>query len=150
MADKPFPSSMGKRIRRTEERKLESRDADRLIGIWGKRGKKASDGKAIAHYQLTDAQSLSKGYFGKNFHQVLLMNMTLYELSGHLGRAVPAVFPHNLLPIPNLLVSGGIAGGTALTLFKCCSVAAKTLMCQQHCFGHKSKTQLRMGCYEEN
>lgn len=35
-------------------------------------------------------------------------------------------------------------------LYKPRSAAAKTLVCSQHCFGRKSRTQHHEGCCEEN
>jgi len=53
-------------------------------------------------------------------------------------------------------LSSLLAGGEkweiekALRLWKHCSETAKTLICYQHCFNHKTKIQHLSGCYEEN
>ena len=56
----------------------------------------------------------------------------------------------NPLHSPNLF-TGRAEWETEMALMLCkhCSAKARTLMCYQYCFGHKSKTQHHMSCCEE-
>lgn len=80
-------------------------------------------------------------------HDVIPYGMSLQSVRVSSPRCVPP----NLLPTPKLF-TGETEGETekALMLCKPCSTIAKTLGCYQHFFGHQSKTQHNMGCYEEN
>lgn len=70
---------------------------------------------------------------------------------GQLGSAVPAVAPCSSLCTPSLLAGRAAWGAAkALTLCKHCSAAAKTSLCHQCCFGHKSETQHRKSYCEED
>jgi len=60
--------------------------------------------------------------------------------------------PSNFL-IPGLLSGGGrgvLGKEKALVLCKHYSAIATALLCHQHCFSHKPKTQHHMGCCEES
>lgn len=50
----------------------------------------------------------------------------------------------------SLMGRAGWGAEKPLMLGKHCSAVTKTLMCSQHCFDHKSRTQHRPSCYEEN
>ena len=54
-------------------------------------------------------------------------------------------------PPPAYLLGGAAwEKDKALTLWAHCSAIAKTLVCHQQCFSHKSKAQYLTGCSEEN
>lgn len=88
-----------------------------------------------------------------SFLQPLLLSTMSYGIRypfHQMGSAVPAV-----TPAPNFLFSLLAAKPAweteeALTLCKQCSAIAETLLCYQHCCGHKSKTQHHMSCSEES
>ena len=78
------------------------------------------------------------------FPQLYMLNMMSYGLEyplGQLGSAVPAVSPPNSLCPPSLLTGGvGEEAEKPLALCEHCSEIAKTSLCYQHCFQHRSKT----------
>lgn len=119
---------------------------------WRKKKKEErSDARAVTYHQQTNAQPVSKqSYFRETSLQVLLLSIMSYGNKypfALLGSAVTAVSSPSLLP--TLCLCAGTAlweMEKALLQCKCCSVIAKTLVC----FGHKSKPQQHMFCYEAN
>lgn len=71
---------------------------------------------------------------------------------GQIRSTVPAMVPHSFLPTLSLL-PGNVEEWEiekTLMLFKQCPTMNKTLACYQCYFGHKSKAQHHVNCYEKN
>lgn len=78
-------------------------------------------------------------------HSSIRCGMSLWWL----GVRCPGCAPSQLLKHPWLTRGQGMLRSRKAP-DKHCSAVTKTLVCSQHCFGHKSETQLRMSCYEAN
>lgn len=83
------------------------------------------------------------------YPQLLWLSMTSDDMEypfGQLGSAVPS----QLLVQPQRPHwQGSMGNQKSMTWCKHCSVAVKTLMCYQHYFHSKFKTQNHPNCYEE-
>lgn len=82
--------------------------------------------------------------------QFLLPGMTLHCMEYSIGQfrsVVLAMSLPNLLPVLRVLTAGGrVRKEKVMTLCKHCSTTAKTLVCYQHYFTHKSKIRHHMDC----
>nr|XP_047933395.1 stromal membrane-associated protein 1 isoform X2 [Anser cygnoides] len=82
------------------------------------------------------------------------LSTMLYDTGHPFGQPGPpalAVSPPSSWGTPSVLVGRAAPGaGESLAVCKHCPVAAKIVMCYQHCFGHKPKTQQHRLCYEDN
>jgi len=102
--------------------------------------------KAGLHHMIlgkTNTVTLNVPPLSSFFPQLYTLSRMSYGMGyplGQLGSALPAVSPPSSSCTPSLLAGGVVRGaGKALTLCKHCSAIAKTPLCYQCCFQHKSK-----------
>lgn len=133
---------MGKRIERAKPRKFEDEDKKTLIRktklTW--KQSKIRNSFITSHWK-----SLAPPFS-------LLLRLSVISCgmeypSGKFGSAVPAMSPPSFLHTPVPLMKGSKRGkDKALLLCKYCSAIGKTLLCFQHWFSYKSKTENGTGC----
>ena len=162
-ATRPLPSQRDRGEHRKSKSKKTHRSRQRQFQEWKKRKnpKRCNSNHSPPRTSRTmPSQSLSNGYAGTSTTAFLMLCMTLYGM-GYPRSAwdsFPGCEPFQPLALPQPTCrwqwDGGAVGRVrnreSLDAVQYCSASAKPLVCYQHCFSHKSKTQLHTGCHEKS
>lgn len=144
----PTAGGMGKRVRGEKVRKLVSWDRNSLIS----EEKLCGQESKINNLFTTSHQEADKNIPPSSsiWFQLILLS-TLYGIEYSFDQLWSAILSQLfVLSHPVCLGEAEWVVEKALMLYKLCSETANILLCYQHCFYCKSKTQRHSDCYDKN